>query len=192
MRYLIINSHPYDKSFNYSLCLAIKEKLEGKHEVAFIDLVADGFNPTMTASDLNLWRTGQTDDELVKKYMAEIEKADALVFSFPLWWGNMPAILKGFCDKVLLPNFAYKYDENHNMIPNLTDKKAVVILTMELTKDLFNNMFNDPVKNAFINVTLKTCGIETDKYFQIEQISTSGEHYTTDKFHEVLEYFEGL
>ena len=103
MKYLIINSHPYEKSFNYTLCEAIKEKLAKNHEVKLINLVADGFNPVMEAKDLYLWRSGKTNDKLVEKYLQAIKEADVLVFSIPVWWGNMPAILKGFCDKVLLP-----------------------------------------------------------------------------------------
>lgn len=192
MKYLIINCHPYEKSFNYTLCQSIKDKLSKKHQVQLIDLVADGFNPTMTANDLNLWRSGKTADKLVEKYMQEITNADVLVFTFPVWWGSMPAILKGFCDKVLLPNFAYKYDEDHNMIPNLTGKKAVVVTTMEMTVEMLNEMFNDPIKNAFVNITLQTCGIETLKHFQIDKITTAGGDYATEKFNEVLSYFDTL
>ena len=75
------------------------------------------------------------------------------------------------------------------MIANFKGKKAVVALTMETPTDIYNTIYNDPVENAFINVTLKTCGIDTVKYFQIDKLSSSGREYATKKFNEVLDYF---
>lgn len=189
MKYLIINCHPYQKSFNYTLATAIVEKLNKNNSIQFIDLIADNFNPVMSAQDLNLWRTGNTDDQLVKKYMNAIQQADEVIFTFPVWWGAMPAILKGFCDKVLLPNFAYKYDENHNLLPNLTGKKAIVISTMEISNQHFNDTFKNPIQHSFLELTLNTCGFKVEKHFQIDSITSGGKEYTTKMFNKVLDYF---
>ncbi len=192
MKYLIINSHPYSKSFNYTLSREILSKLSQKHQATLIDLVEDGFNPVLSANDLNLWRFGKTDDKLTTKYIELVQNCDVLVFTFPVWWINIPAILKGFVDKVFLPNVAYHYDENHNMVPDFTGKKAIVINTMEVPRDVMNGYYNNPISNAFIKGTLNTCGIELLKHFELDTISSGGREQSTIKFNNVLSYFESL
>lgn len=186
MKYLIINSHPYSGSFNISAAKALYSAIEEKgHTAKEINLIDDGFDPVMRAADLKVWSKGQPADELVKKYIADIDSADVLVFPFPIWWGSMPAVLKGFCDKVLLPGWAYKYNEKGEMIGLLSDKKAVVITTMETPTEVFENYFNNPVNGAFIKDTLQACGIEVVDYMQIDKISSSGREYTEEKLEEI-------
>lgn len=102
MRFLIIESHPYEESFTTSAATMIRKVLTGKgYTVENINLVDDLFNPVMYLEDLKLWVKGKSKDKLVEKYQTMITKSDILVIPFPVWWGNMPAILKGFWDKVL-------------------------------------------------------------------------------------------
>lgn len=186
MNYLIVNSHPYGGSFNAAVINAIKETAEAKdHTVSLIDLIEDGFNPAMTSEDLKNWGQGQSSDPFVKKYQNKIEQADLLVFPFPIWWGNMPAALKGFCDKVLLPGWAYKYGEHGEMIGLLTSKKAIVITTMETPIEIFETHFQNPINGAFIKDTLQTCGFEITHYEQIDKIVSGGREYTEKKLEEI-------
>lgn len=190
MHYLIIESHPYESSFNAGAVKAIKDKLEQKgHSVQSIDLVIDGFDPVMKSEDLKVWGQGKSVDSMVPKYQALIEKADILIFPFPIWWGTMPAVLKGFCDKVLLPGWAYKHGSSGEMIGLLNMKKAVVITTMETPIDVYENYFNNPIEGAFIKDTLQTCGIEVLKHFQIDKLVSGGKEYTESKMEEIVNYF---
>ncbi|MDP4121001.1 MAG: NAD(P)H-dependent oxidoreductase [Bacillota bacterium] len=191
MNYLIIGCHPYEGSFNAAAGKAIWEKINKSGERAeFIDLVSDGFNPVMTAKDLKLWRQGKFDDGLVGKYQTAIEKSDILVFVFPIWWGTMPAVLKGFCDKVLLPGFAYKYDNDGNIIGLLSSKKAYVITTMQTPVSYYNDYFKSPVTGGFIRDTLETCDIELIRHFEIDNIVSGGRDYAEEKMKQVLELFD--
>ena len=191
MNYLIIKSHPYNGSFNEGTAKAIKETAESKgHDVSEIDLIADGFNPVMTAEDLKAWGQGQSVDPLVNKYQKEIENTDIMVFPFPIWWGAMPAVLKGFCDKVLLPGWAYKHGDNGEMIGLLTTKKAIVIATMETPVEIFADYFNNPVEGAFIKDTLQTCGIEVIRYEQIDKIVSGGRDYAESKIDEIKTFIQ--
>lgn len=190
MDYLIISSHPYEGSFNYAVVNNLKNHLADKgHAISVIDLVKDGFNPVMTKEDLKQWGSGQIEDELIKKYQEKIKNAETLIFPFPIWWGSMPAVLKGFCDKVFLQGFAYKYNESGQMQGILTDKKAVVITTMETPLEVYNGMFNSPVENAFIKVTLQTCGIEVINYLQVDKIVSGGRENAETKMKEILNLF---
>jgi len=182
MQFLIIESHPYKKSFITSTAAMIRNVLSDKgHTVVNINLIDDMFNPVMSADELKLWGEGKSKDRLVEKYQAMITKADMLVIPFPVWWGNMPALLKGFWDKVFLPGWAFS--------PScLTGKKAVVITTMTSSLVTFNKHLQNPIHGAFIKNTLEMCGIEVYKHFEIEKID-SGHEFAEEKMREIERFF---
>lgn len=190
MKFLIIDSHPYERSFNRQLTKNIVDVLNLKHEVEVIDLTGDNFNPVMENSDLKVFSNGKAADERVYEYQNKIKEADILVFAFPIWWGSMPAILKGFTDKVFLKDFAYIYTESG--LQGILNKKAVVITTMETTNEIYNNVLNNPVQNQFINGTLGMCHIQTEKYFQIDKINSGTDEYRTTQFNNIVEYFKNM
>lgn len=191
MKYLLISSHPYSGSFNAGIAETAEKTVREKgDEFSKIDLVADGFNPVMTAEELKAWAQGTVIDPLAKKYQQEIANADILVFPFPIWWGLMPAVLKGFCDKVLTNGFAYKTDDYGQMAGLLTEKKAIVITTMQTPKDIYNGFFKNPVGGAFIKDTLETCGLKIEKYINIDTIASGGREYAEEKMNEIKNLFE--
>jgi len=181
MRFLIIECHPYDGSFTTAAATTIRKVLMNRgYSVENINLIDDSFNPVMSADELKQWSDGKSKDKLVEKYQVMITKADILVIPFPVWWGSMPAILKGFWDKVLLPGWAF---------PNLLKgKKAIVITTMTSSLATFNKRIQNPIKGAFIKNTLKMCGFEICKHFEIGKIS-SGRKYTEEKMLEIEHFF---
>lgn len=190
MKFLIVDCHPYDKSFNRQLTKSIADVLTNKHDVEVIDLIADNFNPVMEKEDLKVFGKGEAADEMVYSYQNKIKEADVLVFAFPIWWGIMPANLKGFIDKVFLKDFAYIYTEKG--LQGVLNKKAVVITTMETPAEVYNNFLNNPVQNQFINGTLGHCAIQTEKYFQIDKINSGTDEYRKDEFNKVVQYFENM
>ncbi len=175
MNYLVISAHPYKGSFNAAAVKAIADTLEQMgRTVRVIDLVEDGFNPVMQAEDLRLWGQGKAADPMVAPYQRAIEDADVLVFPFPVWWGTMPAILKGFCDKVLLPGWAYTAGADGSLSGLLKGKKAVVITTMQTPLSIFNEQYQNPVVGGFVNDTLRTCGLDVVSVLQIDGIVSGG------------------
>ena len=189
MNYLIIGSHPYEGSFAVSLTKRIIESLEKKGErIVHIDLVADKFNPVMNDKDLSLWREGKYSDKLVGKYINELEKADIIILPFPIWWGTEPAILKGFFDKVFLPDFAFKYGEKGELNGLLTGKKAIVITTMAVSVDFFNNELKNPIEGALLKNTLNLCGIDVTKHFSIGDIDTIGQLNIEKEMDEIVAF----
>lgn len=189
MNYLIIASHPYNGSFNAGIAKNAEEILKQKgHSVESINLVADGFDPVMHSEDLRLWGKGQFTEPNIPKYMKAIEKADVLIFPIPSWWGTMPAILKGFCDKVLLPGWAYTVGENGSLIGQLTGKKAIVVSTMQTPEAYYTGYFKCPIDGAFIKDTLFTCGIETTKHFIFDNMSAGGRQHAEEKMKEVVDF----
>ena len=104
----IIYAHPYDQSFNHGILRRVQQLLDEKGEkYRLIDLYADGFNPSYTKEELALFNQGKALDPLVLHYQELLKTTNRLIFIFPIWWADMPAIVKGFEDKVFLKTFAY-------------------------------------------------------------------------------------
>lgn len=158
MKSLIIYAHPWDGSFNHHVLDEVSALLNAKgNEVDVIDLVKDGFNPVMTASDLRLFGRGEYSDPLAKDYVERLKKADELVVIFPLWWYGEPAILKGFYDKVFLKG--HTYDQiGMDLVPLLKINKATILTTASIDEAGLAYM-GDPINNRLSGGTFAMVGI---------------------------------
>jgi len=126
----IIYAHPYEKSFNHAILERVQALLDAKgQEYRLIDLYADGFNPVYTKEELALFREGKALDPLVLQYQEALKDSKRLIFIFPIWWADMPAIVKGFLDKVLLRTFAYMENRVGLLEGRLDIDEALVIST---------------------------------------------------------------
>lgn len=118
MNNLIVFDHPYgiqasenephNRSFCAALCKALRHSLQANGDtVDVIDLHADGFNSVMSAEELVQWRAGIPMNGQVADYQRRFMEADRVIFIFPIWWMLMPAMTKGFIDKVYTKNILY-------------------------------------------------------------------------------------
>ncbi|NDW10826.1 NAD(P)H-dependent oxidoreductase [Dysgonomonas sp. 520] len=132
----IVFSHPWHGSFNKAILDTITEKYEQENTAyQVIDLHKDNFNPVFTEEELALYSKGGYKDPLVGKYQEMIKKSDKMIFMFPNWWNTMPAILKGFFDKVLLVNFSHNYVGGFNALLDI--KETLLITTSESPTEAF-------------------------------------------------------
>ncbi|WP_125568392.1 NAD(P)H-dependent oxidoreductase [Companilactobacillus insicii] len=156
----IIYTHPYDESFNHAILKTMTDYFDrNNEEYQIIDLYQDSFNPTLSPIELKKFSSGEITDPLVTKYQKMISTSDELVFIFPIWWHNPPAMLKGFLDKTMLAGFAY--NEANGWKGLLTYiKKATVITTSTVTKEYLQKESGDPIQGVFINRTLADMGID--------------------------------
>lgn len=178
----IIFSHPWHGSFNHAILEAVKNKLESqKREYQVIDLVADGFNPLMTTDDLKGYSRGESPDPLVNKYISMLEKTDELFLIFPIWWGMMPANLKGFFDKVMLVGSAYSYTAEGAMVPGFQIGRTLIITTSQSPSIMFGQF----IEGYFIPVLLNTVGITGTQWENCDQ-TAHGPKEHRDKFIERL------
>lgn len=171
MQTTIIYAHPYDKSFNH----AILEKLLAKYateDLAVIDLYKDGFKPVYTREELALFKTGETLNSLVRHYQEQLAKTDKLIIVSPIWWNNIPAIFKGFFDKVLKMNFAYCPTKTgvKGLLTNITSDEVVTTSTSTTfsLRYFAGNCINSSVKS-----TLKQIGIQHFSWKHLGGISQS-------------------
>ena len=178
----IIFAHPYNKSFNKVILNNAVEKLDEMQEkYTIIDLNKDGFNPVMTEEELSLYSQGKSIDPLVLKYQEILKNTDELILIFPIWWMSLPAILKGFLDKVMLRGFAYESGK-YGIKGLLPIKSAKMITTAEAPKFLLNimgfgmtmrkaNLGGVGIKNTkWIHYSLRAKGKDEDRKKFLEKV----------------------
>lgn len=124
MKHLIVVAHPNPKSFTHALVEAYAGELAAMgHEVILRDLYAIGFDPVLHPSEVNA--RGAQDAQAEQ---ALLKAADATAFFYPLWWASMPAILKGYIDRVFAHGIAY--DFQGPMMHGLLTGKTNLLVTV--------------------------------------------------------------
>lgn len=170
MKTLIVYTHPWDGSFNHGVLTHTLENLENKgSSVDVIDLYADGFDPVMRVEDLAVFGKGEYNDPKAEDYVARLKAADRVIFMFPVWWYGMPAMLKGFFDKILLKGSTYVEDEDRNLKGLLGVKESAIFTTANISKDVFGAI-GDPIVNTMINGMFETVGIEDTTWIHAETV----------------------
>jgi putative NADPH-quinone reductase len=109
MRVMVTIDHPWEWSFNYVILSRVVAVLDERGcEVDVLNLHQENFDPVMHVQELAGYMQGKSLDPKVADYQRRIMQADHLVYIFPVWWEVMPALLKGFFDKVFLPQWAFR------------------------------------------------------------------------------------
>lgn len=129
MRHLIIYAHPNEKSLNHQILKTVTDtiKEDGNHELIIRDLNTMQFNPVLSLKDLQDQRAGTLAED-IKKEQEYISRAECITFIYPIWWTGMPAVMKGYIDRVFTYGFAYRYEQGIQK-GLLKGKKAVIINT---------------------------------------------------------------
>ncbi|MGE8514911.1 MAG: NAD(P)H-dependent oxidoreductase [Chryseobacterium culicis] len=128
MRHLIIYAHPNDNSLNHNLLNTVVETLQSRNqEVIVRDLYAVGFDPVLSLADMQEQRLGKVSDD-IKIEQEHISWAEQITFIYPIWWTGLPAIMKGYIDRVFSYGFAYRYDQGIQK-GLLKGKKTVILNT---------------------------------------------------------------
>jgi len=176
MNILVILAHPYEKSFNHAIHEKVIKTLQEKDHTIFThNLYNEKFNPLLEGNEL---ATGKTSDSLVIQHREEIQKADGIIVIHPNWWGQPPAILKGWMDRVLRSGVAYEFEEGDDGsgIPDglLKAKIALVFNTSNTPEEREIKVFGDPLERIWKDCVFDFCGIKNfhRKIFRIVASST--------------------
>lgn len=173
----IVYGHPYGRSFNHAILETVIGSLQAKgREYTLLDLYADNFDPAVREGDLALYARGHTRDELAVKYMKILAGTREIIYIFPIWWGLEPAIVKGFHDKVLLKDFAWKYTASGDLSPLLHIKKTTLISTSEAPGTLFRAYFEDYLPNH----VFRAVGMENPSWHNLDNVVQGGEQRRKD------------
>ncbi|MGL5546467.1 MAG: NAD(P)H-dependent oxidoreductase [Tannerellaceae bacterium] len=136
MKHLIVYAHPNPKSFCRAIVDKILDILEmNGDEVAVSNLYEIDFNPVLGHRDFEAIAQGTTLQD-VEDEQRLVEWADQITFIYPIWWAGMPAILKGYIDRVFTYDFAYRMTE-HGAEGLLTGKNVIIINTMGTPNEVY-------------------------------------------------------
>lgn len=151
MRAVVVYCHPIEGSFCSSLRDAACRGLRAAgHEVTLIDLAADHFNPVMTRNEWNLYnQSGVHVPSDVETYASAVRDAEILVFVYPTWWSSVPAQLKGWMERVLVPGIAFTFTSKNKLRPGLKKLKHVVVITTFGSPRLYVRLINDNGSRLF-------------------------------------------
>ena len=152
LRALLVVAHPLDDAFAKAAAARIGATLDRRgFEVDLIDLYADDFDPRLTSTERRGYFTTPYESKAVASYVTRLTLADKLVFVFPQWWFNVPAILKGFFDRVFVPGVAFDHGSNGGpLIPRLTRVDALWVVNSTGAPWWITRLYmGDPVRRQF-------------------------------------------
>jgi NAD(P)H dehydrogenase (quinone) len=158
----IILAHPNPKSFNHAIAgTAVARLQKNGHAVLFHDLYAEGFDPLLPFPEISTEAQLPPD---IGKHCEEIRSADGIIIVHPNWWGQPPAILKGWVDRVMRPGVAYRFldDDQGEGIPVglLKARAAIVFNTANTPPKREQEVFGDPLQLLWKNCIFDLCGIQ--------------------------------
>lgn len=161
MNILIILANPKGASFNHAIANAIRTALEVRGcEIQLHDLCEEGFDPLLTEDEM---RRGGSVPPTVRAHADAVLAADGIVIVHPNWWGQPPAILKGWMDRVLRVGEAYRFGTNEKgegiVIGQLKAKAALVITTSNTPREAELERYGDPLDNLWKRCVFGFCGV---------------------------------
>jgi NAD(P)H dehydrogenase (quinone) len=188
MNVLVIVAHPNKKSFNHAIARnCVKELIENGHEAVVDDLYAEQFNPLLPYEEF------QRETALpieIQKYCEHLSNADGIIIVHPNWWGQPPAILKGWVDRVIRPGVAYEFVEGDKGegIPKglLKARSAIVFNTSNTETDREKTVFGDPLEAIWKNCVFDLCGVSVFHRRMFNIVVTSSETQRKQWLEEVI------
>lgn len=128
MHVLIVTAHPEPQSLTHGIAARIGAGLaEAGHDFEIADLAAEGFDPRFTAGDLAVHRRKAAPPADVAAEQARIDRADALVLVYPVYWWSMPALLKGWIDRVFSNDWAFDFEPGGGLVKKLQRLKVHLV-----------------------------------------------------------------
>ena len=132
------------------------------HSILFHDLYAEGFDPILTKEEIP--EDGVIPDS-ISRHCTELQSADGIVIIHPNWWGQPPALLKGWIDRVIRPGIAYRFvegDGGEGVPVGLLQARAAVVFNTSNTPDEREQaVFGDPLETIWKRCIFDLCGVQT-------------------------------
>ncbi len=161
MKILVILGHPNPNSLNHAIARAVNDDLKKTgHEVIFHDLYKENFPPLISTEEIP--ESGSVE-KVVKRHCDELSTAEGIIIVHPNWWGQPPAILKGWVDRVFRPGVAYRFEEGDGGegVPTglLKASSAVVLNTSDTPAERERESFGDPLDAIWRRCIFDLCGV---------------------------------
>ncbi len=188
----VILAHPDAESFNHAIAkTAINVLKRNGHKIFYHDLYTEKFDPILPKEEIP--RNGIVDKEILK-YCEELVQSDGIIIIHPNWWGQPPAILKGWIDRVLRPGITYEFLENDkgDGVPNglLKCRAAIVFNTSNTVTQRELEVFGDPLERIWKDCIFDLCGVKQFYRKMLNVIVVSSEEQRKEWLKEVSETIE--
>ncbi|MDJ1469659.1 NAD(P)H-dependent oxidoreductase [Xanthocytophaga flava] len=181
MKVVIVFNHPYEGSYCNAILQSVVTGLHrAGHATDLIHLDKEEFDPVMRAKDLEAFVKAKYNSEdsqtlldpKVLEYRDRLQEADHLIFIFPIWWELMPAMTKGFIDKVIFPGIAYHYENNgKKMVKEFLRLKGITLITtMNTPSFLYRVLFGNAIRYAFFTGTFWKLGYKNRKWISLDMV----------------------
>lgn len=128
MRVVVVVAHPDPNSFTHAIATTARAALtEHGHEVTVLDLYAEEFRTAMSPDERHAYHSERPLlDPVAERHAGLVKQTEAFVFVYPTWWSTMPAILKGWLERVMVPGVGFVFDERHHVRRGLTQTRRIV------------------------------------------------------------------
>lgn len=157
MDVLVIIGHQRKGSFCHAIAASAVEELKAAgHRVVYHDLYEERFDPILRHEEI----TAEAElDPVVKRQIDEVLAAAGYVVVHPNWWGQPPAMLKGWIDRVLRQGYCYEFGPE-GVIGRLEGKRALVLTTSNTPREDELSLYGDPLENLWKACIFNLCGVE--------------------------------
>lgn len=174
-RALILYAHPCADSFNAAVHEVVVSALQGRGwDVDDCDLNAEGFQPVLTEAERRGYHDIPDNIALVRPYVERLQAAQALVMVFPVWNFGYPAILKGFLDRVFLPDVSFKLPPEGDIRPGLTNIKRLAACTTYGGTRMRAFLNGDPPRKCVTRSVRYACGWPKTRYIGLYDMNNNG------------------
>jgi NAD(P)H dehydrogenase (quinone) len=164
----VIHCHPLTDSYNHVLFETIIAALEDRgHDVVATDLYRDQFDPAMSVSERSSYYAARYDDSMVSGHTALLRQVDGMFLCFPHWWFSMPAMLKGYFDRVWAPGIAFERNLAKGYIqPLLSHVKLFGVVTTYGSPWWITRVIaGDPGRKVLMRALKPMCGRRVRSFF---------------------------
>lgn len=195
MKVVIVFNHPYEGSYCNAVLGSVTKGLQkAQHEIDLIHLDKDNFNPVMTASDLKGFVERKPVDPQVMEYRQRLEQAEHLILIFPIWWELMPAMTKGFIDKVIFPGVAYDHPPKGVLFTPLFKKiKGVtMITTMNSAGIVYRLIFGNAIQRSVLRGTFWKTGYKNRRWINLTMVKMISEEKRRKRLQKLEQGFAKL
>jgi NAD(P)H dehydrogenase (quinone) len=161
MNILLLLAHPTPGSLNHAIAAECHSTLKAMgHDVHHHDLYAERFDPILSSHEIP---KSAVVDATLERHCRELSEADGIVVVHPNWWGQPPAILKGWIDRVVRPGVAYRFDEGDSgegvPVGLLHARTALVFNTGNTSLEREKTVFGDPLERLWRDCIFGLCGV---------------------------------
>ncbi len=185
MKHLILYAHPNPKSFNHAVLERVEANLKrDRKEYVVRDFYSLGFKPALEGADFVAMGQGRPRPDVAEE-QRHIASADRIIVIHPIWWFGMPAILKGYIDRVLVSGFAYKYTDK-GPVGLLTGKRVVILNTTGGSQeDYEKHGFRSAIVQAVDVGVYGFCGITVEEHKFMYGVPSVGQEARTAMLEEI-------